>query len=191
MLESALTVIHDHKDELLVVTSLAAVSVSLIATVFGPLTQMRIARLNARATILVSGRVKLIESIQSNIASLAALIERAEFLAKSMTAIQKSHPQMSEKQSAEFARMLKEQEEKTFERNRVSALLGLSLDVAPETRHALFRAIEDYAKAVPGVSTASNDHVVALEKVQKVTREILKEEWSWVQQQVSGKKLVS
>lgn len=146
---------------------------------------MRVARLNAKTTILVSDRVKWIDSVQSNIATLAALVERTEFLAKSMSIIQAKYPTMTDKQSEEFARMLKEHEEKTFERNRMAALLGLSLDISPEKRHTLFRAIERYAAAVPGISTNSGELLVALNEVQRITSEILEQERAWVRQQVS------
>jgi hypothetical protein len=179
-----LAVLHDHKDEILALTSLFAVSVSLLATIIGPAIQMRVARLNAKTTILVSDRVKWIDSVQSNIATLAALVERTEFLTKSMSAIQAKYPTLTEKQGEEYARMLKEQEEKTFERNRMSALLGLSLDITPEKRNALFRAIERYAAAVPGISTYSPEALVALSEVQRITSEILQEQRTWVQRQL-------
>lgn len=188
MLHVFLGALHNHKDELLVLVSLGAVSVSLLATVIGPAIQMRIARLNAMTTILVSGRVKWIESMQSNVAALAALIERAEFLSKSMQVIQNKYPQLTEKQSEEFARMLKELEEKTFERNRLSTLIGLSLDVSPEKRDLLFRSIENFAKTVPGVSTNSPELVVALAEVQRITRQIIDEEWSWVERRVGDRR---
>jgi hypothetical protein len=184
MVANLLSLLHDHKDELLVFTSLAAVCVSLSATLIGPIIQMRVARLNTRTSVLISGRVKWIESVQSNIASLVALIERAEFLDKSMKEIRQKYPQFTDEQSEEFARMLKEHEERTFERNKISALIGLLLDVPTEKRDKLFRAITAYAHAVPGMSTDSPELVAALDEVQYLTREVLKEEWTWVRREV-------
>jgi hypothetical protein len=80
--------------------------------------------------------------------------------------------------------MLKEHEERTFERNKISALIGLLLDVPTEKRDKLFRAITAYAHAVPGMSTDSPELVAALDEVQYLTREVLKEEWTWVRREV-------
>jgi hypothetical protein len=63
MLNTFLQLIHDHKDELLVLVSLGAVCVSLLTALLAPAVQMRIARLNASTNILTANRVKWIESI--------------------------------------------------------------------------------------------------------------------------------
>lgn len=184
MFTNFLMLLRDHKEELLVLTSLAAVTVSLLTTIIGPAVQMRIARLNARTTILLSDRVKWMDSIQSNIATLVALIQRAEFLSTSMRAMQAKYPAMTEKQSDDFARMHKEYDEKTFERNRVAALLGLTLDIYPERRNALSQAIDKYRSTASGTSTSSHELFRALDELQLITRDILQEERTWVEQQV-------
>jgi hypothetical protein len=50
---SFLQLVHDHKDEVLVLISLGAVCVSLLTALLAPMVQMRIARLIASTSTLV------------------------------------------------------------------------------------------------------------------------------------------
>jgi hypothetical protein len=72
------------------------------------------------------------------IATYVALVERSEFLAKSMNELQTKYLKLSEKQGAEFNRMFGEYEERTFERNKLGNLIGIRLDVPSEKRRRLF-----------------------------------------------------
>src|SRR4051794_38995551 len=129
MLENTLGALHDHKDELLVLISLGAVAVSLLTALLAPLMQMRIARLSAHTTTLLATRVRWIETVQSDIANLVALIKRTAFLQKSIDEINAKLPTLSDSQQEDFNRMHREYEEKTFQRNMLSTLLGIKLDI--------------------------------------------------------------
>jgi hypothetical protein len=183
MISTVLQTIKDHKDEALILVSLAAVTVSLLTAIVGPAVQMRIARITLATNILTANRVKWIESIQSDIATYIALVERTEFLDKSMTGLSARFPKMNDKQSEEFNRLHKEYEDKTFDRNKTGNLIGLRLDLSEEIRRQFIASVNDYATKVSGMRTGSEDQIFALAKLQNVVQAVLNEEWSRIEQQ--------
>jgi hypothetical protein len=188
VLESFLESLRNHKDELLVLVSLTAVCVSFLAALLGPLVQWRIARLNALATVLMANRIKWIEGAQSDIATYAALLERTEFLEKSMDELQRQYPQPDAKQRDEFDRMFREYEDKTFERNKLGNLIGIKLNVPREKRQKLFDAIDKFAKHTSGTTTGSPDQVDAMANVQEIARSVLDEEWLWIERNIGRRR---
>jgi energy-converting hydrogenase Eha subunit G len=178
-----LQTIRERKDEALVLVSLAAVAVSLLTAVIGPAVQMRIARLNVATNILTANRVKWIEAIQSDIATYVALVERTEFLDKSMKELREKFPKMNNKQGDEFNRLHREYEEKTFERNKLGNLIDLRLDVPEEVRRDFIISVNQYAANVRGMSTGSPAQIAALTKLQRNVQAVLNEEWSRVERQ--------
>jgi hypothetical protein len=176
--------LHDHKDELLVLVSLFAVCVSLVTATVAPIVQMKIARLSASTSVLIANRVKWIETMQSDIATYTAVVERAEFLHKTMAEIKVKVPKLNDEQSAGFNRMFQEYEERTLERNKLGNLIGIRLDVSAEKRRMLFEAIDDFAKHTSGLLTGSPEQLAAITRVQQITRDVLSQEWAWVEQQV-------
>ena len=153
MLKDVLQALHDHKDELLVLVSVMALCVSFLTALIGPIVQLRIARFNATTNVLMANRVKWIEALQADIATYAALLERTEFLTKSMDALKKAFPKLDDKQSEEFDRMFREYEEKTFERNKLGISIGIKLDVSNEKRQKLFDSIGNFAKRTTAITT--------------------------------------
>jgi hypothetical protein len=182
--EQLFQLLHEHKDELLVLVSLFAVCVSLITATVAPIIQMKIARLGVSTTVLIANRVKWIETMQSDIATYTALVERAEFLHKSMIEIKAKYPNLDDEQREEFDRMFKEYEERTLERNKLGNLIAIRLDVSPEKRQMLFKAIDTFATNTSGISTGSAEQLDAIGTVQQVTRDVLSQEWAWVERQV-------
>jgi hypothetical protein len=176
--------VQDHKDALLVLTSFAAVCVSLVTALLAPLVQMRVARLNISATTLVADRVKWIEAMQADIALLLAVTERAEFLDKTLRALRATHPMMSEEQTTEFSRMHQEYEQKTLERNRLNNLVGIKLDVPPEKRDRLFGAISQYIAGTRGIITDANVQTRTMFEVQNALHDIFDYERTRIQTQI-------
>jgi hypothetical protein len=179
-----LQLLHDHKDELLVLVSLSAVCVSLVTAIIAPIIQMKIARLGASTNVLIANRVKWIETMQSDIATYAAVVERAEFLHKTMAQLREKFPNLNEKQSAEFNRMFNEYEERTLERNKLGNLIGIRLDVSTDKRRMLFEAIDSFATHTSGLLTGSPEQLDAINRVQQITRDVLSQEWVWVERQI-------
>ena len=190
MMEASLKLLHDHKDELLVLVSLAAVCVSLLTTIVGPTVQYRIACRNILANVLIANRISWIEALQNDIATYTALVERTEFLKKSMDDIKAKFPTLDTQQAEEFNRMFKEYEKKTFERNKLGNLIGIKLDVSSKKRHELFEAVEAFAKLTPGISTGDPAQVDALAHVQKIARDVLDEEWSRIEHKIGSERRV-
>lgn len=184
MLTTILQTIRERKDEALILVSLAAVTVSLLTAIIGPVVQMRIARLSLAANILTANRVKWIESIQSDIATYMALVERTEFLDKSMTELSARVLKPNDKQSEEFNRLHREYEAQTFERNKTGNLIGLRLDVSEDVRREFITSVNEYATRVTGMRTGSEAQVAALAKLQRVVQAVVKEEWSRIERQV-------
>jgi hypothetical protein len=183
-MEAFLKLLHDHKDELLVLVSLTAVCVSFLAAIVGPAVQWRIACLNVSANVLSANRIRWIEALQSDIATYTVLVERTEFLTKSMDDLKATFSPLNQQQSDEFNRMFKEYEEKTLERNKLGNLIGIKLNVSSEKRHSLFEALEAFARLTPGIRTGDPTQVDALANVQKITRDILDEEWSRIEHKI-------
>jgi hypothetical protein len=184
MLHGILETLRAHKDELLVLTSLCAVAVSLVSTFFGPAIQMRVARLNARTATLVTARIKWIETIQADIANLMALTEQAEFLRKSMDEIHKKYPTLSPPQQDEFNRMHQAHEEKTLQRNTLANLISIKLDVSQQLRARLFTAINTFALQTPGMTTANAKTDAVMLEIHSITQELLRSEWSRVEREL-------
>jgi len=184
MFERILQVIHDHKDECLVLVSLSAVLVSLLTAVLAPLVQLRIARLNASTTTLTTNRIKWIEAMQTDIATYTALLERTEFLQKSMQVIHEKYPKLNPTQQEDFNRMHREYDEKTYQRNALGNLIGIRFDISSEKRRLLFGAISELAHATPGVATDAAAAGAAMGKIQQIARDLLEEEWSRVERDV-------
>jgi uncharacterized protein with gpF-like domain len=184
ILAQFLQLLHDHKDELLVLVSLFAVCVSLVTATIAPIIQMKIARLSASTSVLIANRVKWIETMQSDIATYTAVMERAEFLHKTMAELKVKFPKLNDKQSEEFNKMFQEYEERTLERNKLGNLIGIRLDVSTEKRQMLFEAIDNFAKHTGGLQTGSPEQLVAINRVQQITRDVLSQEWAWVERQI-------
>jgi uncharacterized protein YnzC (UPF0291/DUF896 family) len=181
--------IYANKDGALLLVSFMAVGVSLLTAIVAPIVQMRIARFSAATTTLVATRIKWIESMQSDMASLTTLVDRTAYLRKRLNELYdlKHQNGLTAEQTIELDQMRKEFDEKLFQQNTLATLVGIKLDIPGKEREEFFRAINELAR----LAESEDDYVSALRKMQFVAQDVIKREWAWVERQVGSRRMSS